>query len=133
MDLKQKLRADSIECLRNKNVKKRAILSVVLGEIDTAEKMTNGSSATDGEVILILRKLEKNLMLAGTPDSLAELTLIKEYLPDLMGEEEIRVILGGYKSDGIKNSGAMMGAFNKNHKGLADNILVSMIAKEMFS
>ena len=50
-----------------------------------------------------------------------------------MGEEQIREIILGYKTNGLNNVGQMMGEFNKNFKGLADNKLVSQVIKEMLN
>ena len=81
----------------------------------------------------ILRKMEKSLKQTNTPESLQELEYIKPYLPQLMGEEQIREIILGYKTNGLNNVGQMMGEFNKNFKGQADNKVVSEIAKEVLA
>jgi uncharacterized protein YqeY len=47
-----------------------------------------------------------------------------------MTEEQIRTIVKGYKDAGLTNAGQIMGQFNKEHKGLADNKLVSTIVAE---
>jgi len=131
MTIKEKINADFMSAFKNKEMSKKNFLGVVKGEIQNEEG--RGTVATDDVVIGILRKMEKSLKQTNTPESLTELEFIKPYLPQLMSEDMIRVILGGYKSDGINNIGAMMGAFNKEHKGLADNNLVSSIIKEILN
>lgn len=131
MMIKDKINADFMSAFKNKEMVKKNFLGVVKGEIQNEEG--RGTVATDEVVIGILRKMEKSLKQTNTVESLTELEFIAPYLPQLMSEDMIRVILGGYKSDGINNIGAMMGAFNKEHKGLADNNLVSSIIKEILN
>jgi uncharacterized protein YqeY len=114
-----------------KDMDRKNFLGVVKGEIQNEEG--RGTVATDEVVLGILRKMEKSLTQTNTPESLGELEYIKPYLPQLMSEDQIRVILGGYKSDGLNNMGALMGAFNKEYKGLANNSLVSAIIKEILA
>lgn len=129
--IKDRINADFMSAFKNKEMVKKNFLGVVKGEIQNEEG--RGTVATDEVVIGILRKMEKSLKQTNTVESLTELDFIVPYLPQLMSEDMIRVILGGYKSDGINNIGAMMGAFNKEHKGLADNNLVSSIIKEILN
>ena len=131
MMIKDRINADFMSAFKNKEMVKKNFLGVVKGEIQNEEG--RGTVATDEVVIGILRKMEKSLKQTNTVESLTELEFIAPYLPQLMSEDMIRVILGGYKSDGINNIGAMMGAFNKEHKGLADNNLVSSIIKEILN
>ncbi len=88
---------------------------------------------TEEVVISILKKMEKSLTQTNTDESLKELEYIKPYLPTLMDETLIRSIINSYKNTGMNNVGQMMGAFNKEYKGKADNALVSKIVKEVLS
>jgi uncharacterized protein YqeY len=102
---------------------------VVKGEIQNEEGRSG--IANDDVVVAILRKMEKSLTQTGTPEALKELEYIKPYLPVQMGTERIREIISTYKVNGITNVGQMMGEFNKNFKGMADNKVVSEIVKEV--
>jgi uncharacterized protein YqeY len=134
MTLKEKINADFMIAFKAKDMDRKNFLGVVKGEIQNEEGRKIGRTvSSDDMVITILRKMEKSLTQTNTPESLGELEYIKPYLPQLMSEDQIRVILGGYKSDGLNNMGALMGAFNKEHKGLANNSLVSAIIKEMLA
>ena len=115
MTLKEKISADFMTAFKAKDMDRKNFLGVVKGEIQNEEG--RGTVATDEVVLGILRKMEKSLTQTNTPESLGELEYIKPYLPQLMSEDQIRVILGGYKSDGLDNMGALMGAFNKEYKG----------------
>lgn len=131
MNLKEQISADFMTAFKAKDMDRKNFLGVVKGEIQNEEG--RGTVATDEVVLGILRKMEKSLTQTNTPESLGELEYIKPYLPQLMSEDQIRVILGGYKSDGLNNMGALMGAFNKEYKGLANNSLVSAIIKEILA
>jgi uncharacterized protein YqeY len=131
MTLKEKINADFMSAFKNKETDKKNFLGVVKGEIQNEEGRSG--EMTDEGVMNILRKMEKSLKQTNTPESLQELEYIKPYLPQLMGEEQIREIILGYKTNGLNNVGQMMGEFNKNYKGLADNKLVSQVIKEILN
>lgn len=129
MTLKERISADFMSAFKNKEMEKKNFLGVVKGEIQTEEGRTG--TATDEVVMGILKKMEKSLNQTNTSESLKELEYIKPYLPELMSEISIRSIIRTFKKNGILNVGQMMGAFNKEYKGKADNGLVSKIVKEV--
>ena len=127
--LKEKISEDFMVAFKAKDMNKKNFLGVIKGEIQNAE--LRGISPTDENVLNILRKMEKSLIQTDTAESLAELEYIKPYLPVMMGKEKIKEIILSYQSNGLTNVGQMMGEFNKNFKGLADNKLVSEVIKEV--
>lgn len=127
--LKERINADFMSAFKNKETEKKNFLGVVKGEIQNEEGRSG--SATDEVVVAILRKMEKSLTQTNTPDSLKELEYIKPYLPVQMGPDRIREIVSNYKLNGLLNVGQIMGEFNKNFKGQADNKIVSEIVKEV--
>tara|TARA_R110000803_G_scaffold13218_9_gene37334 strand:+ start:414 stop:812 length:399 start_codon:yes stop_codon:yes gene_type:complete len=129
MTLKEQISKDFMEAFKSKNMDKKNFLGVVKGEIQNEE--SRKGDVTDDTVMTIIKKMEKSLKQTNTDESLKELEYIKPYLPTLMGEDRIREILTTYKVNGIDNIGKMMGEFNKNFKGMADNGLVSKIVKEV--
>jgi uncharacterized protein YqeY len=129
MGLKDKINEDFLIAFKAKDMEKKNFLGVVKGEIQTEEGRTG--EANDDVVIGILKKIEKSLVQTNTEESLKELEYIKPYLPKMMDEILIRSIIESYKNTGINNIGQMMGAFNKEYKGKADNSLVSKIVKEV--
>lgn len=131
MTLKERINADFMTAFKNKETSKKNFLGVVKGEIQNDEG--RGVDPTDENVLNILRKMEKSLKQTNTEESLVELEYIKPYLPVMMDENRIREIVSSYKINGMANMGQMMGEFNKNFKGLADNGLVSRIVKEILS
>jgi uncharacterized protein YqeY len=129
MSLKERINVDFMDAFKSKQMDKKNFLGVVKGEIQN--EVGRSGKDDDETVINILKKIEKSLKQTNTEESLKELEYIKPYLPTMMGEDQIRDILLTYKSNGINNVGLMMGEFNKNYKGLADNKLVSEITKEI--
>lgn len=129
MSLKEKINAGFLEAFKSKDMARKNFLGLLKSEIQNEEG--RGTVTTDGSVLIILRKMEKALKLTNNPESLVELSYMEPYLPSLMTEEQIRTIVKGYKDAGLTNVGQIMGQFNKEHKGLADNKLVSNIVAEL--
>jgi uncharacterized protein YqeY len=129
MTLKEQINAGFMTAFKAKDMERKNFLGLVKGEIQNEEG--RGTVTTDGSVLIILRKLEKSIKQTNSPQSLVELEYLKPYLPNLMSEDQIKTIIQGYKESGLTNTGQIMGQFNKEHKGLADNKLVSEIIKEL--
>ena len=131
MSLREQINVEFMTAFKNKEMEKKNFLGVVKGEIQNEEG--RGVKVTDEVVISILKKMEKSLKQTNTEESLKELEFIKPYLPSLMDEVLIRSILESYKNTGINDIGKMMGSFNKEYKGKADNSVVSKLVKEVLS
>lgn len=129
MNLKEKINSDFLEAFKNKDITRKNFLGLLKGEIQTDEG--RGTISTDETVTAIVRKMEKSLKQTNTEESLNELKYLEPYLPKLMDEDEIRHIIINYKADGLTQMGQIMGKFNKEYKGLADNKLVSRIISEV--
>ena len=129
MNLKEKINADFLEAFKAKDMEKKNFLGLLKGEIQTDEG--RGTVTTNETVISILRKMEKSLKQTNSEESLGELKYLEPYLPQLMSEDQIRVIIINYKANGLTQMGQIMGQFNKEHKGLADNKLVTTIIAEL--
>jgi uncharacterized protein YqeY len=129
MSLKEKINAEFLEAFKSKDMTRKNFLGLLKGEIQTEEG--RGTVSTDETVTAIVRKMEKSLKQTNTEESLSELKYLEPYLPKLMSEDQIRVIIINYKANGLTQMGQIMGQFNKEHKGLADNKLVSTIISEV--
>lgn len=129
MNLKEQINADFITAFKAKEMEKKNFLGLLKGEIQTDEG--RGTVTTNETVISILRKMEKSLKQTNSEESLGELKYLEPYLPQLMSEDQIRVIIINYKANGLTQMGQIMGQFNKEHKGLADNKLVTTIIAEL--
>lgn len=129
--LKEKINQDFMVAFKAKDMNKKNFLGVIKGEIQNAE--LRGISPTDENVLNILKKMEKSLLQTNTPESLAELEYVKPYLPKMMERGEIKTILVRFNENGISDMGRMMGEFNKDYKGKADNKVVAEVIKEILN
>jgi uncharacterized protein YqeY len=131
MKLKEQIHNDFIIAFKSKEMDKKTLLGVIKGDIQNQEG--RGVESTDENILKIIKKMEKSLKQTNTPESLKELEYIKPYLPIMMEGKEIRKIIHNYINNGLGNIGQIMGEFNKKYKGLADNGVVSQIAKELIT
>jgi uncharacterized protein YqeY len=128
MTLKEQISKDFMTAFKAKDMNKKNFLGVIKGEIDAMSG--KGMEPTDENVLKVVKKMEKSLKETNNSESEKELSYIETYLPILMGEDRIREIISTYSKNGLNNIGQMMGEFNKNFKGMADNKVVSQIIKE---
>jgi len=140
MSLKEKINADFMEAYKAKNFEKKNFLGVLKGAIQTQEGKLIPS--TDENVLKVVKSFEKGInetieakkkLGQDVTEQTAELSYLQPYLPTLMSEDEIRVIVNEIVSrDGInKNQGFLMGVFNKEQKGKSfDNKVVNRIILE---
>jgi len=110
MLLKQRINADFMEALKNKQTDKKNFLGVIRGEIQNEEFRALGIG-DDATVLNILRKIEKSLKQTNTTESLAELEYIKPYLPAEMTEADIVAKITELKANGASNIAEVMRAF----------------------
>lgn len=130
-NLKDTISKDFMKAFKAKDMDKKNFLGVIKGEIQLQEG--RGINSTDENVLKVLKKIEKSLKQTNTEDTKRELGYIEKYLPVQMSEKEIREIVLEYTASGMVNVGQIMGRFNKEHKGKADNKLVSEIAKSILN
>ena len=110
MLLKQRINADYMDALKNKQIDKKNFLGVIRGEIQNEEFRPLGIG-DDATVLNILRKIEKSLKQTNTAESLAELEYIKPYLPAEMTEADIVAKITELKANGASNIADVMRAF----------------------
>ena len=110
MLLKQRINADYMDALKNKQIDKKNFLGVIRGEIQNEEFRPLGIG-DDATVLNILRKIEKSLKQTNTAESLAELEYIKPYLPAEMSEADIVAKITELKANGASNIAEVMRAF----------------------
>ena len=139
MTIKDQINTDFMEAYKAKNMEKKNFLGVLKGAIQTQEG--KNIESTDENVLKVIKSLEKgiNENIEGrkasgldTTEQESELSYIKPYQPELMGEdiirEKVRLII---LEVGKANLGLLMGTFNKQNAGKAfDNKVVSNIIKE---
>lgn len=97
-ELKNKIEADYMQALRNKNAVAKNLLSVIRGEIQSAEKQPGApADLPDGDVLRILTKLAKSIRdtqaVQSSEQSAEELFIVESYLPKQMTEQEITDVI----------------------------------------
>ena len=130
--------------VKNKEIEKRTKLS----KDNITDDLDKKSELTDDEIISVIssevkkRKEAIEAYQKGGREELAvkeldELEVLKTYLPEQMGEQEVReivkrVILETGAKD-IKEMGKVIGSVMVKVKGKADGSMVSMLVKEELS
>ena len=131
MKLREQISKDYITAFKEKNAVAKGLLSVIKGEIQTAEKSKNATELTDREVIKILNKTAKSLketISFGGEQAKIELEIIEAYLPTQMTKEEITTKVTEIVNSGATNMGAIMKEFAELP---ADRKIVSEVAREL--
>jgi len=129
MTLNDKINSDFLAAFKARETDKKTLLGVIRGEIQN-----KAPNPTDENVLAILKATRKSLeqsFEAGDAKAGIELGFIEGYFPKLMSEDEIRSIVKKIiESSGETNIGKVMGVFNKEYSGKADNKIVSEIVKQ---
>lgn len=133
--MKDRINEEIKTSLRNGDKVRLNLLRVIKGEIGRLEDGT--TILTEIEVIKLLQKFKKNLETVNDNKSQEEIKILEEYLPNQMREEEIEkviqsiIVTNNYST--MKDMGKIMGDFNKEYGGKADNKLVSEVAKKILT
>jgi uncharacterized protein YqeY len=131
MTLKEQVGKDIITAMKEKDVVKRDTLKYIKSKIQVAEMEKNAKVVDDTKVVQIMKKAIEGMVESGDEDSLNQIKVLEPYLPTMMSEELIKVTVKDMINNGAKNMGQIMGTFNKQFPGKADNKLVSQYAKEL--
>jgi len=148
-DTKERIKADLTAALKAGDAALALTLRYLLAEIHNGE-IAKGRDATltEEELASLLQKQAKQRTESieayqkGGRDDLVEkekneLEVIQSYLPEQMGEEEIKKLVAEAVSQtgaaGITDMGKVMGALMPKVKGKADGSLVSRLVKESLS
>jgi len=141
--LKRLVLGMAMNAVKNKELGKRQQLSKGISDVGELEKQ---SQLNDEEVVEVIasevkkRKEAMEQFKTGGRDELAqkeksEMDILLTYLPEQLGEEEIRAeiqkIISETGATGIKDMGKVIGAVMAKLKGKADGSIVSKIAKEL--
>ncbi|MBI4137490.1 GatB/YqeY domain-containing protein [Candidatus Roizmanbacteria bacterium] len=144
--LKQQLQSDLNAAMKEKNLTKVGTLRLLLSAIQYFEiQKERDYQATDEEITNLIQKEVKKrneaieLYKKGNRPELAEqeekeLTVLKTYLPEQMGEEEIRKLVKEAITQSSATSpqemGKVMGILMPKVKGKADGNVVNRIVME---
>jgi uncharacterized protein YqeY len=121
--IKEQINKDYMTAFKMKNTVTKNLLSVVKGEIQTAEKNTGVENLSDEDVLKILIKASKSLKetikslapIDGKGEDIvqacAELAIIESYLPKQMTKLEIESKVDELIANGITQIGQIMKEF----------------------
>ncbi len=147
MDLKQQLQKDLHAAMRARDERRKAPLRLVMAAIQLAD-VEKGAALDDDEVIALIRKevrrREEALELvrqagrdAMAQEDMAELEVLRAYLPQLMGEAEIealaREVIAEVGATAPSDMGRVMGALMSKVKGKADGRVVNQVVRKLLS
>ena len=141
--LKEKLKDEFKSAMRNKEVLKKGILTMIISNISTAEK-EKGAELTEIEVLAIVQRELKQTKQALVEAEKAErqdnidygkekVAIIESYLPQMMTADEIRALLVENGIGSGTNMGEAMKVIKPLVAGKADNALVSKTVKEVIA
>src|SRR5581483_10222612 len=147
---KKQLQEELKQSMLAKNVEKTSVLRMLISAIGYYEIQKGGAGyeATDEDVQAVVQKEVKQrkdsieqFTAAGRQELVdketKELEMLKAYMPEQMGEEEVRAIVKEtISSTGISSMadmGKLMGAIMPKVKGKADGSMVQKIAREELS
>ena len=129
MTLQEKIQNDLKTSMLNKDVVKRDLIRVLIGEINRI-----GKEVDDDSIIKIIRKMVENATLMNNQD---EVTILSEYLPKMMGKDEIENIIrdimntNGYNN--IKQMGLIIKELKEKYGSLIDGKIASDIIKTILT
>ena len=148
MALEQKINEDIKAAMLARESQKLNALRAVKSAILLAKTQKGGGDLDEESEIKILKQLVKQRQesaetyKAQNREDLAaeeqfQLDIIKNYMPQMLSEEEVEATLKGIIADngfsGMKDMGKVMGMATKTFAGKADNKLVSDIVKRLLA
>lgn len=128
MTLQEQMRKDMVSAMKSRETDIVDILRVAAGEFGRI-----GKDLDDGQVIKVIRKLSENAI---ELENHREAEILKKYLPEMLGETQIKTIVAGIiqtnSFTGMKDMGKVMGEIKKlPTSAQIDGKISSKITKEM--
>jgi len=141
MSLTQTIDQDLVAALKSKDELKTSVLRMIKSSMKNAAIDAKKQVLDDEEVLTILkRELKKRNEAIATyqqgnrPELAAkeeaEGQIIKGYLPEMMSEEQVAMIVDKVIAGGADNIGAVMKAVMAETKGQADGAVVQKLVRE---
>lgn len=142
-DLKNRLQADLVAARKQRDRARTLVLSTTLSDIKNRE-IEYGGELPDEEVVRVLGRAIKQRrdaaeqMRAGRREELAvkeeaEATALSVYLPQQLGEEEVRAMVREAMAGGARAIGPLMGQLMPRLRGRFDGKEANRIAREELS
>lgn len=139
--MRDKLKQDSFDALKNRDNKRVDVLRFLISLIDKKELQLPPGGMTEVEELAVLRKELKNkeeskeMFLKASRQDLVdqldyEIAVVKEYLPAEIGEDKIKEIVKQVIAEKGNNFGLIMKEVMIKTGGAVDGGVISKIVKE---
>jgi len=139
-ELKNRLRSDLTSARKDRDKLRTLVLSTLLADVHNRE-IELGAELSDDQTIQVLsrgikqRKDAASQMRAAGRDELAngeeaQLTVLSEYLPEGMSEDEVRALVRAAIEDGVDQMGMLMGRGMPQIGGRYDGKEANRIVRE---
>ncbi|EKE07252.1 MAG: GatB/YqeY protein [uncultured bacterium] len=147
MSLIEIIRQNQLEARKNKNVERLSVLQVVLSVLKN-ESIAKQKELSDEEIVESLQKQVKQLndamqdFVAGKRQDLIdktnkEISVVKEFLPEQMSEEdvskEVQKVISDFGEVSPSDLGKVIGLSMSKLKGKTDGTTVSRIVKQILT
>ena len=148
MNLKNRIQEEMKDAMRSGARERLKVIRLILSSIKQIEVDTRIEVSNDDDVLLIINKMVKQrrdsikLFIAGNRQDLAdiefaEITILEQYLPAQLNEEEIEKILNitiaECAATSMKDMGKVMAAVKSKINGRADMSIISQKIKTYLS
>lgn len=130
MSLQSQIREDMVNAMKSRDTETVSLLRVVAGEFGRI-----GKDLSDEEATKVIRKMVENAKELGNR---GEVDILDKYLPQMLGEQQIKTLVGGIIQSngfsGTQDMGKVMGEIKK-HPAAAqiDGKIASQIVRELLS
>jgi len=133
MGLQTQINEDMLIAMKARETEKLSLLRVVSGEF--SREMKTKKELSDEEALKVLRKMSENAKMLNNQN---EIDILEKYLPKMLGENQIRIIIAGIilkqGFSQISEMGKVMTEIKKHPTAmLIDGKIASSVAKEILT
>lgn len=121
MNTEEKISLDIKKSMLNGDKVRLSILRMLKSELSQLKEYD------DGKVVKIAKKLSNSIEEVKGDNWEKEIDILKEFIPEQLSEDEMRVHVKSLINNGYDHIGKIMGYMNKNFSGLVDNGLLKEI------
>ena len=142
-ELKNRLRSDLTSARKDRNKLRTLVLSTILADVHNREIELRAELSDDQTIKVLSRGIKQrkdaaSQMRAAGRDELAseeeaQLTVLSEYLPEGMSEDEVRALVRAAIEDGVDQMGMLMGRVMPQIAGRYDGKEANRIVREELS
>lgn len=141
MSLVETIKSDSLTARKAKDSLKATLLTTLYSEVANVGKNNGNRDTTDAEAVAVVKKFLKGVdetvkaLMDSSPErfaiALAEQTILEQYLPKQLSEDEIRSIVVSLVNALPERSAKQMGAVMKEMKALYEGQYDGQVASRL--